>query len=636
VGTFVTQEETPVLFTDKAAGPGVSSPPGWSNSNKLLATEANALRDAALDLRTAHRALLADGSALPFTATGSTTARTAAARFADVANVLDFGAVGDGSTDDRAAFLLAAATGKPLYVPAGYTFSLSGSVTVTSHVLGRGTLKGANLLVVGADNVLVEGVTLQGTNLGGGAGSGADTAINAADVDGLTVRGVRVENARVRVRNTQLATMRGFRLLDSHLVCDFSTFDYVATQNDILTVRGVDGVWIVGNTFDATNVHRVGKISDTEGHSDANSVSAFHSRNVFIADNHIVGTTTSAKQVFDLFSGTSDAIFSGNTVEAEGWTSIIESKTGITTADAQNLRVMGNRFACDGTAISLQGSYGATTPGHASGHQNAVIQGNTLERTGTGTEPLVTARFFHSFNLLGNTFLTPATMDAHDVVEVLPCEASAVSGNSITHGRIQYGNSTSNHAGDPFSATVLSLSCVGNRIMDFGGVTSGGIWVNTLPAASCEALIANNFVRQTVDDATAAGAVAVTSSTLSRLVCTGNISKMALATEERLRLSSATISQVVEEGNSWNLRSASATYDPGSIAAGAAVVTTVSVSGAVAGDFCEAAFSTTQQGIALTAWVSTTGTVSVEFKNTSGGAIDLASGTLRVRAKRFA
>jgi hypothetical protein len=44
-----------------------------------------------------------DASALKVTATGSTTPRTLANRFADVVNVKDFGAVGDGVTDDRSA-----------------------------------------------------------------------------------------------------------------------------------------------------------------------------------------------------------------------------------------------------------------------------------------------------------------------------------------------------------------------------------------------------------------------------------------------------------------------------------------------------------------------------------------------------
>jgi hypothetical protein len=57
------------------------------------------------------------------TATGSTTARTLANRFADVVNVKDFGAVGDGVVDDRAACQTAINTAKSIggsvYFPAG-------------------------------------------------------------------------------------------------------------------------------------------------------------------------------------------------------------------------------------------------------------------------------------------------------------------------------------------------------------------------------------------------------------------------------------------------------------------------------------------------------------------------------------
>ena len=55
------------------------------------------------------------------TATGSTTARSLADRFADVVNVLDYGATGDGTTDDTSAIQAAvtASQGKSLYFPSG-------------------------------------------------------------------------------------------------------------------------------------------------------------------------------------------------------------------------------------------------------------------------------------------------------------------------------------------------------------------------------------------------------------------------------------------------------------------------------------------------------------------------------------
>jgi len=89
-------------------------------------------------------------------------------------------------------------------------------------------------------------------------------------------------------------------------------------------------------------------------------------------------------------------------------------------------------------------------------------------------------------------------------------------------------------------------------------------------------------------------------------------------------------------GSAWvlltpRLIDASVTYDPPSLADGAGVTTTVTATGAALGDFAQAVFSLDLQGITLSAWVSATNTVSVRFQNESGAAVDLASGTLRVR-----
>jgi hypothetical protein len=75
------------------------------------------------------------------------------------------------------------------------------------------------------------------------------------------------------------------------------------------------------------------------------------------------------------------------------------------------------------------------------------------------------------------------------------------------------------------------------------------------------------------------------------------------------------------------------TYDPVNLVDGAGVTTTVPATGAALGDFAEASFSNALQGITLTAWVSAADTVSVRFQNETGGDLDLASGTLRVRVR---
>lgn len=78
------------------------------------------------------------------------------------------------------------------------------------------------------------------------------------------------------------------------------------------------------------------------------------------------------------------------------------------------------------------------------------------------------------------------------------------------------------------------------------------------------------------------------------------------------------------------------TYNPDNLADGAGATTTVSCSGAALGDFAEVSFSNDLQGVVLTAWVSASNTVSVRFQNETGGAVDLASGTLRVKTRKGA
>lgn len=75
----------------------------------------------------------------------------------------------------------------------------------------------------------------------------------------------------------------------------------------------------------------------------------------------------------------------------------------------------------------------------------------------------------------------------------------------------------------------------------------------------------------------------------------------------------------------------STTYDPPSLTSGTSATATVTVTGAVAGDFVMASFSRYLLGITLSAWVSAPDTVSVQFRNDTGGTIDLLSGTIRVQ-----
>jgi hypothetical protein len=77
---------------------------------------------------------------------------------------------------------------------------------------------------------------------------------------------------------------------------------------------------------------------------------------------------------------------------------------------------------------------------------------------------------------------------------------------------------------------------------------------------------------------------------------------------------------------------ATATVDPASVASGAVTATdTITVTGAALGDIVRASFDKNLSGLHLNAYVSATNTVAFNFLNLTAGAVDLASGTLKVQ-----
>jgi hypothetical protein len=75
----------------------------------------------------------------------------------------------------------------------------------------------------------------------------------------------------------------------------------------------------------------------------------------------------------------------------------------------------------------------------------------------------------------------------------------------------------------------------------------------------------------------------------------------------------------------------SKTWDPGSVADGDEAATTVTVTGAELGDYAIASFSLDVTDLILDAQVTAEDTATVVLANNTGGAINLGSGTLRVK-----
>ena len=81
----------------------------------------------------------------------------------------------------------------------------------------------------------------------------------------------------------------------------------------------------------------------------------------------------------------------------------------------------------------------------------------------------------------------------------------------------------------------------------------------------------------------------------------------------------------------------SKTWDPGNVNNGAQTTTTVTATGVALANasLVTAGFSLDLQGMQLTAYVSADDVVTCILRNGTGGAIDLASGTLRVGVTRY-
>ena len=87
------------------------------------------------------------GDSLPVLAEGTTKPRMLKDRFADVVNVKDFGAVGDGKVDDTQAFIAASKAKKPVWVP-------DGKYLVTGHVAGNFYAETGTVEIVGGPTVV--------------------------------------------------------------------------------------------------------------------------------------------------------------------------------------------------------------------------------------------------------------------------------------------------------------------------------------------------------------------------------------------------------------------------------------------------------------------------------------------------
>jgi hypothetical protein len=412
-------------------------------------------------------------AALNYTATGGSVVRAAQARAAEVINVKDFGAVGDGVTNDRAAInaaITAANSGniKTVYFPAsanaymvGSSIALASNITLYAYP-GTVTVKitGANasspvLFTTGAgvSNVMVYGLTIDGNVTGQTGGGGVNN--NHLIVSIFHSNAVIFDHCAFQNTNglpVQFSTLCSYCGLRN---CTFTNICQTWQASGLLSNTHPAAVFIdtveggsIGNFVESCLFANLG-----DDAVDAFYQTAFSMRGnrAFLNGLQWAGTGAGCGGLFAFGCRGSQIV--NNII----WGS---TEGGIDVAGEIDLLIVGNQLYQCGSAgiqIGTGAAYGITTGSH-----HVVISGNICKNAGKyGTYPLGSA---------GLMFLRGSGSSG-------PIADVVITGNTFSDDQTtptqEYGiGSFDNGYGFPTLTNIiidLSNHMVGNVIAPFGG-----------------------------------------------------------------------------------------------------------------------------------------------------------------------
>lgn len=392
-------------------------------------------------------------------------ARTVQSKLRDVVSVKDFGAVGDGVTDDTTAIQAAVNASLVVYVPDTGSSYKSGKITLRANqvLYGNGTLAkktGTTTALIevpsAANKVLIEGIKIDGGGLAGDiiAVSGADCSINLCEVKGTSATDVSIH---------ALAGSNANRLS----ITNSTVYGQIRTENVSGLVvdgcklypengTGAIGIWSVdpaagkqANDFRITNNYmEIGQnlfgvvpLSRNGAPPPRNWVI---SNNVFISNFACYGAISIDRCGIGTVSGNTYRAVSG-----------VVSTAGIEVPGSTDVTVVGNTIECNSlaaTGITLNGS------------QRCTVSGN---------------------NISGAT--------SFGIWVVGPLSGSNTSNNNVSSNTINVTDAnslgiaiTSNNAGANVNDNLIS----GNKIYGSGGGTSDAIKFDSV-TGNCDRNVVN-------------------------------------------------------------------------------------------------------------------------------------------------
>jgi hypothetical protein len=367
-------------------------------------------------------------------------------------NPRDFGAVGDGVTNDANAFQLAQASSEKIILEAGVTYKIDDDVDFNSDIIIEGN--NATILVNGNNGIFdfvgaAINVVIRNVNFVNQTTYTLETEL-PEHIRSVTANTFLVENCSftgsiIEIRGTStVAKAEYIKIKNCIFNATFTVTSWGSDKLNHLSLRNAENVEVVDCQITSTKPNRVIKIS---GEVD----------DILFVNNTIQVNQLSGKQIIDLFYGFQKVIFTDNNITATGdFSSVLEAKVSDNTPPAytqlgDTMSIRNNNIVCTPTVtmssiVRLAGTFdlydGATYIGKSYPIASKFVN-NTIDVVPANSTyfPMVSIYGFDKIIVSGNSLAFSATTpDVNSrALELANAHSIQVSQNLIECGGIHIG-----------------------------------------------------------------------------------------------------------------------------------------------------------------------------------------------------
>ena len=389
------------------------------------------------------------------------------------------------------------------------------------------------------------------------AATAAPVAIRALNCESITITECQFKDCRVRGENDTNALLDTFEFSSNSGNSDFSLYDITVTQNDVLTIRGYANVDINNNQFAVLNIFRAIKIqTSTFAFVDGYADSTTSPENIKIHKNKFSGSTTSGKQLVDMFTCKAKlSLICKNDVDVSGFNSAFENKTNRGNVETDSLDLyLFNKIKCSAWAIFYEATRGNTASAGVfdKGNRRVVLEGNEITiDPATSANAGVQLRYLQSGAILGGTISVTAGKNIQSV-ELGGNFSEEISNVKLSGSFVRLVDSTGSNNGDTHNAKTDSIVISNNTAKDCSNPLQGFFVLRQLINADMSIVISGNTATNSVTTASAGGIAVLRDCTFYSMAVSGNsIKQVAIVDERLLKVASVSGTFYQEIGNSW-------------------------------------------------------------------------------------